>query len=42
MDDVTARFWSDLIGRLAGPMTLRFILQPTMSGSPRTSSAMFY
>jgi hypothetical protein len=31
MDDVSARFWSDLIGRLSGPMTFRFILQPTMS-----------
>jgi hypothetical protein len=27
-DDLLARFVSDLVGRLHGPMTLRFVLQP--------------
>jgi hypothetical protein len=31
MDDTTARFWSDLVGRLTGPMTFRLVLQPTMA-----------
>jgi hypothetical protein len=30
MDDL-ARMWSDLVGRLSGPMTFRLILQPTMA-----------
>jgi hypothetical protein len=28
MDDLGARFVADLVGRLHGPMTLRFMLQP--------------
>jgi len=32
MDDLTARFWTDLIGRLTGPMTFRLILQPLAAG----------
>lgn len=28
---VRDRFWSDLLGRPEGPMTFRFILQPTMA-----------
>lgn len=31
MDDIWARFWSDLVGRLTGPMTFRLILQPIMA-----------
>ena len=31
MDDMTTRFWTDLIGRLTGPMTFRLILQPAMA-----------
>ncbi len=31
MDDLLARFWTDLIARTDGPMTFRLILQPTMS-----------
>jgi hypothetical protein len=31
MDDTTTRIWSDLVGRLTGPMTFRLILQPAMS-----------
>ena len=31
MDDTTARFWGDLVGRLTGPMTFRLILQPAMA-----------
>jgi hypothetical protein len=27
---VRERFWSDIAGRLGGPMTLRFFLQPTL------------
>lgn len=30
MDDVLTRFWSDLVGRLTGPMTFRLYLQPFM------------
>jgi len=30
MDDL-ARMWSDLVGRLSGPLTFRLILQPTMA-----------
>ena len=28
MDDVVARFWTDLVGRLTGPLAFRFLLQP--------------
>lgn len=28
---VQERFWADIFGRLNGPMTFRFILQPTMA-----------
>jgi hypothetical protein len=28
---VRERFWSDVFGRLSGPMTLRFYLQPTLA-----------
>lgn len=31
MDDVLARIWTDLIGRLTGPLTLRLYLQPAMA-----------
>jgi hypothetical protein len=31
MDDVWARFISDLIGRLTGPLTFRLFLQPAMA-----------
>jgi hypothetical protein len=31
MDDILVRFWTDLVGRLTGPMTFRLILQPTMA-----------
>src|SRR5215510_4602891 len=27
---VRERFWSDIFGRLSGPMTVRFFLQPTL------------
>lgn len=30
MDDTINRFWQDMIGRLTGPMSFRFILQPLM------------
>jgi hypothetical protein len=30
MDEVT-RIWTDLIGRLSGPLTMRLILQPVMA-----------
>jgi hypothetical protein len=29
--DVNQRFWTDIAGRLHGPMTFRFILQPVMA-----------
>jgi hypothetical protein len=29
--DVHQRFWSDIFGRISGPMTFRFFLQPTMA-----------
>lgn len=29
--DVQQRFWSDIFARVGGPMTFRFILQPTMA-----------
>jgi hypothetical protein len=31
MDDVLTRMWTDLIGRLTGPLTLRLYLQPAMA-----------
>ena len=31
MDDLFARVWENLVGRVGGPMTFRFILQPTMA-----------
>ena len=31
MDDLLARIWTDLVGRLTGPLTLRIYLQPTMA-----------
>jgi hypothetical protein len=31
MDDVIARIWTDLIGRINGPMSFRIILQPVMA-----------
>jgi hypothetical protein len=31
MEDLLARFWDDLIGRIGGPLTFRLILQPAMS-----------
>src|SRR6187399_738132 len=31
MDEPLVRFWTDLVGRLSGPMTFRLILQPTMA-----------
>jgi hypothetical protein len=31
MDDLLTRFWTNLVGRLTGPMTFRLILQPTMA-----------
>jgi hypothetical protein len=31
MEDLFTRFWTDLVGRLTGPMTFRLILQPTMA-----------
>jgi len=31
MDDTLARIWEHLVGRLSGPLTLRLLLQPTMS-----------
>jgi hypothetical protein len=30
-DDLLTRFWTDLVGRLTGPMTFRLILQPLMA-----------
>ena len=31
MDDISARFWNDVVGRLTGPLTFRVILQPMMA-----------
>lgn len=31
--DVHQRFWSDMFARVGGPMTFRFILQPTMAAA---------
>jgi hypothetical protein len=32
MEDVLARFVSDLVGRLTGPLTMRLFLQPSVAG----------
>ena len=32
MEDILARFVSDLIGRLTGPLTMRLFLQPAVAG----------
>lgn len=31
MDETLARVWTDLLGRLVGPLTLRLYLQPSMA-----------
>jgi hypothetical protein len=31
MEEILARFWGDLMGRVGGPMTFRLILQPIMA-----------
>jgi hypothetical protein len=31
MDDLFTRIWTDLVGRVSGPLTFRLILQPTMA-----------
>jgi hypothetical protein len=31
MEDTLVRIWDHLVGRLTGPLTLRLLLQPTMS-----------
>ena len=31
MEDTLVRIWEHLVGRLTGPLTLRLLLQPTMS-----------
>ena len=31
MEEMLARFWENLMGRVGGPMTLRLILQPIMA-----------
>ncbi|MCM3874475.1 MAG: hypothetical protein ND895_27605 [Pyrinomonadaceae bacterium] len=31
MEDILARIWDSLLGRVGGPMTFRIILQPTMA-----------
>ena len=31
MDDLLTRFWSDLVGRVSGPLSFRLILQPVMA-----------
>jgi hypothetical protein len=30
MDDMLTRLWTDLAARISGPMSFRFVLQPTM------------
>lgn len=32
MDDLLARIWADLVGRLHGPLTFRLVLQPLVAG----------
>jgi hypothetical protein len=31
MDDLFGRFWEDLVARVGGPFTFRFVLQPVMA-----------
>jgi hypothetical protein len=31
MEDILARIWDHLVGRLSGPLTFRLLLQPAMS-----------
>ena len=31
VDDLLTRFWSDLVGRVHGPFSFRFVLQPLMA-----------
>ena len=31
MDDLLTRFWTDLVGRLTGPLSMRLFLQPVMA-----------
>ena len=31
MDDLLTRFWSDLVARVHGPFSFRFVLQPVMA-----------
>jgi hypothetical protein len=31
MDDLSARIWHDLVGRVTGPMSFRLVLQPAMA-----------
>ena len=31
MDETLTRIWTDLVGRLTGPLTLRLFMQPVMS-----------
>ena len=31
MKDLLARVWTNVVGRVGGPMTFRIILQPTMA-----------
>ena len=35
MDDVLVRFWDNLVGRVAGPLSLRLILQPLVATAVR-------
>lgn len=32
VDEALTRFWTDLVGRLTGPLTLRLFLQPAIAG----------
>ena len=40
MDDLFARIWHDLIGRVSGPMKFRLLLQPVMAIIFATRSAI--
>jgi hypothetical protein len=40
MDDVVARIWADLAGRLTGPLTLRLVLQPIMAAILATKDGL--
>src|SRR5262245_35946663 len=31
MDELLTRFWTNVVGRLEGPLTFRFLLQPTVA-----------